>query len=361
MIEHLAHVFPSEALVLHLLLIVHLALSHITIVKLIPAVLLAVAAVPLDYLSHTSYRVRLHVQLPGELKVVIELDGTLPLPVVVEAFQLDGQDRRQLLYQQALHMVGIGSFKQISFNVLLHGVQQVLVVPDVYIECSLHSPVGASLTDLLVSEGPSQHLAQHGGVAQGFQHLVIHISASAFNGQDAVADWRDHVQLLDDRVHITGGPGVLQTYKAFVGSGPHRRQVANTSYSQCHEELKASVDGGGAAAHWDGLLCGELPALHVLQRSAGRGGWLHCAACILRQGLGCFAGRSGGPEPGRLSHSLHMPEAYSSEEELGDLERIELFLVSMLNTRGSPPLFKKLYWKSLASSPRVALAGISKA
>lgn len=32
--------------------------------------------------------------------------------------------------------------------------------------------MGASLTDLLVSKGSSQHLAEHGGVAQGFQGLI---------------------------------------------------------------------------------------------------------------------------------------------------------------------------------------------
>lgn len=32
--------------------------------------------------------------------------------------------------------------------------------------------MGASLTDLLVSEGSSQHLAEHGGVAQGFQGFI---------------------------------------------------------------------------------------------------------------------------------------------------------------------------------------------
>lgn len=34
-----------------------------------------------------------------------------------------------------LTVVGICSLQQISFNILLHRVQQVLVVPDVYIEC----------------------------------------------------------------------------------------------------------------------------------------------------------------------------------------------------------------------------------
>lgn len=42
-------------------------------------------------------------------------------------------------------------------------------------------------------------------------------------------------------------------------------EVANTSNSQCYQELKASVDRSRGAAHRDGLLCGELPTFHVLQ------------------------------------------------------------------------------------------------
>lgn len=34
-----------------------------------------------------------------------------------------------------LTVVGVGPLKQISFNILLHGVQQVLVVSNVYVEC----------------------------------------------------------------------------------------------------------------------------------------------------------------------------------------------------------------------------------
>lgn len=57
------------------------------------------------------------------------------------------------------------------------------------------------------------------------RHVIIHIGACALDGQDAVADRRDHVQLLNDRVHVAGGSGILQTYEAFVGPRPHRRQV----------------------------------------------------------------------------------------------------------------------------------------
>ena len=57
------------------------------------------------------------------------------------------------------------------------------------------------------------------------RHVIVHVSACTLNGQDAIADGRDHVQLLNDRVHVTGGTGILQTYKAFVGPWPHWRQV----------------------------------------------------------------------------------------------------------------------------------------
>lgn len=30
------------------------------------------------------------------------------------------------------------------------------------------------------------------------RHVIIHISACPFDGQDAIADGRDHVQLLND-------------------------------------------------------------------------------------------------------------------------------------------------------------------
>lgn len=46
-------------------------------------------------------------------------------------------------------------------------------------------------------------------------------------------------------------------------------EVADASDGQCYQELKAGVDGGRGAAHWDGLLRGELPTLHVLQVDIG--------------------------------------------------------------------------------------------
>lgn len=58
----------------------------------------------------------------------------------------------------------------------------------------------------------------------------------------------------------------LPTQVVHVSQGvDYLLQVADTADSQCHQELKASVDGSRGAAHWDGLLCGELPTLHVLQ------------------------------------------------------------------------------------------------
>lgn len=42
-------------------------------------------------------------------------------------------------------------------------------------------------------------------------------------------------------------------------------EVAYTAHGKCNQELKASIYGSRGAAHWDGLLCGELPTLHVLQ------------------------------------------------------------------------------------------------
>lgn len=30
------------------------------------------------------------------------------------------------------------------------------------------------------------------------RHVIVHVSACALNGQDAIPDWRDHVQLLND-------------------------------------------------------------------------------------------------------------------------------------------------------------------
>lgn len=42
-------------------------------------------------------------------------------------------------------------------------------------------------------------------------------------------------------------------------------EVADTAHSQSYQELKASVDGSRGAAHWNGLLSGELPTFHVLK------------------------------------------------------------------------------------------------
>lgn len=57
------------------------------------------------------------------------------------------------------------------------------------------------------------------------RHVVIHVGAGPLDGQDSVPDGRDHVQLLDDRVHVAGGAGVLQTDEALVGPRSHWGQV----------------------------------------------------------------------------------------------------------------------------------------
>lgn len=69
------------------------------------------------------------------------------------------------------------------------------------------------------------------------------------------------------------------------------------------------------------------------------------------------------PKPTAVRRSLAIFSAlrYAPRRVSMSADGRKLFLVSMLNTKGSPPLFKKLYWKSLASSPRVALAGINSA
>lgn len=42
-------------------------------------------------------------------------------------------------------------------------------------------------------------------------------------------------------------------------------EVADAAHSQGNQQLEAGIDGSRRATHWDGLLCGELPTLHVLQ------------------------------------------------------------------------------------------------
>lgn len=56
------------------------------------------------------------------------------------------------------------------------------------------------------------------------------------------------------------------TQVVHVGQGiDYLLEVADTAHGQCYQELKASVDRSRGAAHWDGLLSGELPTLHVLK------------------------------------------------------------------------------------------------
>lgn len=42
-------------------------------------------------------------------------------------------------------------------------------------------------------------------------------------------------------------------------------EVADTAHCQRYQELKAGIDRSRGAAHWDGLLSGKLPTLHVLK------------------------------------------------------------------------------------------------
>ena len=57
-----------------------------------------------------------------------------------------------------LTVVGVGPLKQISFNILLHGVQQVLVVSNVYVECCewLLTLIPDNTKKLLENENPMQ-------------------------------------------------------------------------------------------------------------------------------------------------------------------------------------------------------------
>ena len=48
-----------------------------------------------------------HVKVPWELKVVVELDSTLPVVVVIESLELYHQNGRQLLHTQPLRSVNL--------------------------------------------------------------------------------------------------------------------------------------------------------------------------------------------------------------------------------------------------------------
>ena len=88
--------------------------------------------------SQTSDRVRLHVQLSRELKVIIELDCTLTLEIVVETFQLNHQNWRQLFDAKSFRridffvatfaVVGVAAVQQLALDVLVKRVGQVGVV-----------------------------------------------------------------------------------------------------------------------------------------------------------------------------------------------------------------------------------------
>ncbi len=45
------------------------------------------------------------------------------------------------------------------------------------------------------------------------RHIIIHIAACAFNGQDAIPDGRNHVELLDNGVHVASRTCIFQTHK----------------------------------------------------------------------------------------------------------------------------------------------------
>ncbi len=52
------------------------------------------------------YAIRIGLtQLPRELEVIVELDGLLPLKVVIEPLQLNHEDGGQLLHTQPFHCV----------------------------------------------------------------------------------------------------------------------------------------------------------------------------------------------------------------------------------------------------------------
>ena len=49
--------------------------------------------------------VRLDVEVEGELEIIVELDGTVSFPIVIESLQLDDEHRRQLLDTHSLNCV----------------------------------------------------------------------------------------------------------------------------------------------------------------------------------------------------------------------------------------------------------------
>ncbi len=63
------------------------------------------------------YAIRIGLtQLPRELEVIVELDGLLPLKVVIEPLELDDQDGGQLLHTQPLHRVHLGVSKLMMYR-----------------------------------------------------------------------------------------------------------------------------------------------------------------------------------------------------------------------------------------------------
>ena len=79
-----------------------------------------------------------------------------------------------------------------------------------------------------------------------------------------LASWLDDTCLLASS--IAGGSIAVLTLVVHVSECVSDLfEVAHAAHSQRHQQLEASVDGGRAAAYWNGLLRGELPALHVLQ------------------------------------------------------------------------------------------------
>ena len=58
-------------------------------------------------LGQAVHRVRFHVQFAREFKVVVEFNGRFAFPIVVESFQLNSENGRELLETRPFHGIDL--------------------------------------------------------------------------------------------------------------------------------------------------------------------------------------------------------------------------------------------------------------
>lgn len=71
------------------------------------------------------------------------------------------------------------------------------------------------------------------------RHVIVNITASAFNSKNSITNGRYHIQLLDNRVHVACSPSIFEPHKTLGGPRSNWRQIL--PFCKCFTTCKINM------------------------------------------------------------------------------------------------------------------------